>query len=122
MWKIPEESQLIFRAHDRAVDCARYVTGTEWVSGGVDGSVHLWSQMKKRPVFVARSAHGPKAGGAGSLSFKGALPQRGFVNGLSIARSARFVLAAVGQEPRMGRWARDAAARNGLALHMLRVE
>ncbi|GIL62272.1 hypothetical protein Vafri_16561 [Volvox africanus] len=177
LWKIPEESQLIFRAHDRVLDCVRFVTATEWVSGGCDGGLHLWSQMKKKPVFVARGAHGPsagtmyaapaatdcgggaaaalspehgwvtsvavcrnadlvasgagdgairlwsvnqnKSGGAGSLACIGALPQRGFVNGLAIARSARFVVAAVGQEPRMGRWARDARARNGLALHRL---
>ncbi|KAG2502173.1 hypothetical protein HYH03_000660 [Edaphochlamys debaryana] len=183
LWKIPEESQLIFRAHDRAIDCARFVTSTEWVSGGSDGALHLWSALKKKPVWVARGAHGAdagdayglpaagvatglsageaaapstehgwvtavavcrnsdlvasgagdgairlwsvqpsKAGGAGSLSCLGALPQRGFVNGLAIARSARFVVAAVGQEPRMGRWARDPRARNGLALHRLAVE
>lgn len=60
-----------------------------------------------------------RTGGAGGLKCVGALPQRGFVNGLAIARSARFVVAAVGQEPRMGRWARDPRARNGLALHRL---
>ena len=47
------------------------------------------------------------------------LPTRGFVNGLAVARSARFVLAAVGQEPRLGRWLRDGSARNGLVLHTL---
>ncbi|GFR43265.1 hypothetical protein Agub_g4327 [Astrephomene gubernaculifera] len=184
LWKIPEESQLIFRAHDRVLDCVRFVTSTEWVSGGCDGGLHLWSQLKKKPVFVARGAHGPEAGavyaapaaaaaaggeegavgavgggaapelgwvtsvavcknsdlvasgagdgairlwsvnpsktgGAGGLSCLGALPQRGFVNGLAIARSGRFLVAAVGQEPRMGRWAREPRARNGLALHRL---
>ncbi|KAG2439576.1 hypothetical protein HXX76_004928 [Chlamydomonas incerta] len=181
MWKIPEESQLIFRAHDRVLDCVRFVTGSEWVSGGCDGGLHLWSNLKKKPVFVARGAHGPtsastygspaagvatglgggeggaalgaehgwinsvavcrnsdlvasgagdgairlwsvtpsKSGGAGGLGCIGALPQRGFVNGLAIARSARFLVAAVGQEPRMGRWAREPRARNGLAVHRL---
>ncbi|GLC40987.1 hypothetical protein PLESTB_000954900 [Pleodorina starrii] len=186
IWKIPEESHLVFRTHDRALDCARFVTATEWLSGGCDGGLHLWSQMKKKPVFVVRGAHGPaageafgapaagvstgldagkaggggavppehgwltsvavcsnsdlvasgagdgairlwsvnqgKSGGADGLTCVGALPQRGFVNGLAIARSARFVLAAVGQEPRMGRWARDARSRNGLALHRLKLE
>ena len=50
-------------------------------------------------------------GGAHTLKWLGGLPARGFVNGLQIARSGRFVLAALGQEPRMGRWGRDAASR-----------
>jgi ribosomal RNA-processing protein 9 len=54
-----------------AVDCCRYVTGTEWVTGGSDGVVALWSQMKKKPVSVVRGAHGFEAGeealGAGSV-------------------------------------------------------
>ncbi|KXZ42593.1 hypothetical protein GPECTOR_132g605 [Gonium pectorale] len=79
-------------------------------SGAGDGAIRLWS------------VNPSKSGGAGGLSCLGALPQRGFVNGLAIARSGRFVAAAVGQEPRMGRWARDPRARNGLALHRLHVE
>lgn len=43
-----------------------YVTGTEWVSGGSDGGVALWSQLKKKPVSVQRAAHAaPPAGGGG---------------------------------------------------------
>ena len=45
----------------------------------------------------------------------------GFVNGLAIARSGRFVVAGMGQEPRMGRWLRDAKARNGLLVHELQL-
>ncbi len=29
VWKIPEESQLIFRSHTPAVDCVRYITATQ---------------------------------------------------------------------------------------------
>jgi ribosomal RNA-processing protein 9 len=47
------------------VECCKYVTGTEWVSGGNDGSLQLWSQTKKRPIHVVRGAHGSgPAGGA----------------------------------------------------------
>lgn len=59
VWKVPEESQLIFRSHATAVDCVRYITGTQWVSGASDGSLAVWSQMKKRPVSVVRGAHTP---------------------------------------------------------------
>lgn len=76
-------------------------------SGAGDGMIRLWS--------VAQS----KAGGVGGLTALGGLPARGFVNGLAIGRSGRVVAAAVGQEPRLGRWGRDGGARNGLLLHRL---
>lgn len=38
---------------------------------------------------------------------------------MQVARSGRFLLAGMGQEPRLGRWARDKKARNGLLLHRL---
>lgn len=44
---------------------------------------------------------------------------RGCVNGLALSRTGQLVVAAVGQEPRLGRWIRDKGARNGLALFRL---
>lgn len=35
VWKIPEESQLIFRSHAPAVDCVRYITPTQVRLAGV---------------------------------------------------------------------------------------
>ena len=45
------------------MDCCAYLTGTEWVTGSSDGSVAVWSQLKKKPVAVIRGAHdaGPSA-------------------------------------------------------------
>ena len=60
--------------------------------------------------------------GAQTLAPIGGLPARGFVNALHVAHSGRFVLAGLGQEPRLGRWARDSQARNGLLLHRLELE
>lgn len=40
----------------------RYVTGTEWVTGSSDGSVALWSQLKKKPAVVVRGAHPAECG------------------------------------------------------------
>jgi len=65
VWKVPEESQLIFRSHAPAVDCVRYISGTQWVSGASDGSLAVWSQMKKRPVSVVRGAHAPAVNNGG---------------------------------------------------------
>lgn len=82
--------------------------GSDMVASGAgDGAIRLWSVTSS------------KAGGAGSLQALGALPARGFVNGLAIGRSAKLVVAAMGQEPRMGRWGRDGGARNGLLVHRL---
>ncbi len=78
-------------------------------SGAADGLIRLWAVQEGHT-------------GAQALSPIGGLPARGFVNALHIARSARFVLAGMGQEPRLGRWARDAQAKNGLLLHQLSLE
>eukprot|EP00891_Asterochloris_glomerata_P005354 jgi/Astpho2/5354/e_gw1.00075.33.1_t len=174
VWKVPEESQLVFRSHGMALDCCKYITGTEWVTGASDGSLAVWSQTKKRPTSVLRRAHAfPAAAaapqqnplGAGSvggdtvgwvsavasckgtdlvasgagdgvirlwqvaegkhgktLEPLGGLPARGFTNALQIARSGRFLLAGMGQEPRLGRWARDRTAKNGILLHRLEID
>ncbi len=78
-------------------------------SGAGDGFIRLWE--------VAES----KFGGAGALEPLHALSARGYVNGLAIAKSGRFVVAALGQEPRLGRWGKVDGARNGLLLHPLTV-
>ena len=77
-------------------------------SGAGDGLIRLWQ------VEEGKS-------GAQGLSPLGDLPARGFVNALHVARSGRFVLAGMGQEPRLGRWARDGQAKNGLLLHTLQL-
>ena len=43
-------------------------------------------------------------------------PAVGFVNGLAIAQSGKFLAAAIGQEHRLGRWFRIKEARNSLAI------
>ena len=58
VWKIAEESQLVFRGHCLTIESAAYVTGGEWISGSADGSVQFWRSTKKKPVFSARDAHG----------------------------------------------------------------
>jgi len=170
VWKIPEESQLVFRGHSASIDCCCYITSSEWASGAADGSVALWSPTRKKPVFMCRDAHGlPEDGGeepairaavgsasgwvqsvasawgtdlvasgAGDGTLKlwqvgdgkhgkmlspiGGLPARGFVNSIALARSGRFLLAGMGQEPRLGRWARDPGAKNCVLIHQLQLE
>ena len=74
-------------------------------SGAGDGLVRLWQVADGKVGKVLKEL--------------GALPARGFVNSLHIAKSGKFLIAGMGQEPRLGRWARDAAAKNGLLVHNL---
>jgi ribosomal RNA-processing protein 9 len=78
-------------------------------SGAGDGAVKLWA--------VEQSKHG----GAGYLRPLGELPALGFVNGLAVERRGRLVVAAVGPEPRLGRWGKVEGARPGLVVHALDV-
>ncbi|RCV41721.1 hypothetical protein SEVIR_9G157000v4 [Setaria viridis] len=175
LWKIPEESQLVFRAPAAAsLECCSFIDDKEFLSGSDDGSIELWSIMRKKPTFIVRNAHPsldsddqelPKengihkpenvsmaqswvsavtarkgsdlaASGAGNglvrlwaiePDSKGIRPLfkfklDGFVNSLTIAKSGRFIVAGVGQEPRLGRWGRVRSAQNGVAIHPIRLK
>ncbi|KAI3918047.1 hypothetical protein MKW92_004925 [Papaver armeniacum] len=74
-------------------------------SGAGNGSVHLWAVDGEAKNI--RPLHD--------------LPLVGFVNSLAFAKSGRFLLAGVGQEPRLGRWGRNSAARNGVLIHPLKL-
>jgi ribosomal RNA-processing protein 9 len=96
VWKVPEESQLIFRAHSPAIDAVRYVTGTQWLSGGADGSLALWSQMKKRPMSVVRGAHCRSSSeGAGAADAAGApagIEAASWVQSVAVCRGTDLVV------------------------------
>ncbi|MCD7465179.1 hypothetical protein HAX54_000744 [Datura stramonium] len=74
-------------------------------SGAGNGSVRLWtieSESKGiRPLFE--------------------LPVDGFINSLIFSKSGQFLVAGVGQEPRLGRWGRIADVRNGVVVHPLKL-
>lgn len=187
LWKIPEESQLIYRASCLTVESCAFLNGggSEWVTGAADGSLQLWTATKKKAGFTFRGAHSKvgnsggggtthgaadadttaptippaecwgaggvesdvsawvsavtvcrgsdliasgagdgiirlwglgegRAAGLKSLEPLGGIAARGFVNGLKMARSGRFLVAGMGKEPRMGRWEKDGAAKNGV--------
>ncbi|KGN52615.1 U3 snoRNP-associated protein-like YAO [Cucumis sativus] len=185
LWKVPEESRLVFRAPASSLECCCFISNDEFLSGSDDGSIELWTALKKKPVFIVRNAHSSSssstnlelkengaipngcmgngdanhntshnlsayswissvsvcrnsdlaASGAGNGSVRlwaltsdkkdvrplYDLPLVGFVNSLTFANSGRFVVAGVGQEPRLGRWGRIPAARNGVAVHPLKL-
>lgn len=185
LWKVPEESQLVFRAPASSLECSCFINDSGFLSGSDDGSIELWGIMRKKPTFIIKNAHAPLSspvnhshnqenggipnGGiaengsdknqncsaaqswvssiavcrGSDLAASGAAngvvrlwaiesddrsigplfeyPLAGFVNSLAFAKSGRFLLAGVGQQHRLGRWGCVKEAKNGVALHTLRL-
>ena len=66
VWKIRDETHLVFRApHDAglggSVDAVRVIDRDRFVSGGDDGGLSLWSTRRKKPVVTIKRAHGSGA-------------------------------------------------------------
>ncbi|KAG9452814.1 hypothetical protein H6P81_005718 [Aristolochia fimbriata] len=184
LWKVPEQSHLIFRASASSLECCCFINNEEFLSGSDDGSIELWNFMRKKPVCIVKNAHsipssddrvdskengivcngdktangnctwstcskaqswvGAVAVCRGSdLAASGAangvvrlwsiesatksirplysLPLGGFVNSLAFAKSGHFLIAGVGQEPRLGRWGRVSDAQNGVFIQSLKL-
>ncbi len=69
-------------------------------SGSCDGMVRLWRCGRENAqVEQVRE-----------------VPVAGFINALCFASSGKFLVVGVGQEHRLGRWQRDARARNAVVL------
>ncbi|XP_028759356.1 U3 snoRNP-associated protein-like EMB2271 [Neltuma alba] len=185
LFKVHEESRLVFRASASSLESCCFVNNDEFLSGTDDGSIEFWSVMRKKPVYIVRNAHAlvtkeaesePKDNGripngdlengyhkplnhhsSSALSWVGAVtvcrnsdlaasgagngsvrfwaveserkdvkplydvPVVGFVNSLAFSKSAEFLIAGVGQEPRLGKWGRIREARNGIFIHPLKI-
>ncbi|EPS68304.1 hypothetical protein M569_06466, partial [Genlisea aurea] len=57
LWKVPEESQLIFRAPASSLECCCFINNDEFLSGSDDGSIEHWSVVRKKPIRIVRNAH-----------------------------------------------------------------
>ncbi|WCJ31696.1 U3 snoRNP-associated protein-like EMB2271 [Euphorbia peplus] len=171
LFKVPEESRLVFRASASSLECCCFIDNDDFLSGSDDGNIELWTIQKKKPLYTVKNAHtlltnlenaGLKDNGnissghnacswvssvavcrGSDLAASGAgngavrlwcidsapkasvrplydLPLIGFVNSLAFAKSGRFLVAGVGEEPRLGRWGRVSGARNGVAIQRLK--
>ena len=48
----------MFRAPAAAsLECCSFIDDKEFLSGSDDGSIELWSLMRKKPTFIVRNAH-----------------------------------------------------------------
>jgi ribosomal RNA-processing protein 9 len=63
IWKIPEESQLVFNGHHGNIECVKLINEENFISASDDGSLCLWSSMKKKPVHTVSLAHGKSSVG-----------------------------------------------------------
>jgi len=60
IWKIVEESQLIFNAHNvgNSIDAVKLINEENFFSGGDDGQLCVWGCLKKKPLCSIPEAHG----------------------------------------------------------------
>ena len=52
VWKIVEESQLVFNLPTLSVDCVKLLNEEHWVSAGEDGHLAVWGAIKKKPLSI----------------------------------------------------------------------
>jgi ribosomal RNA-processing protein 9 len=63
IWKIVEESQLVYNGHSGSIDCVKLVNEEVFLSCGDDGSLCVWNVAKKKPIAVHKLAHGTASTG-----------------------------------------------------------
>lgn len=95
LWKVAEETQLIFRAPGQSVDavCSVGGGGGEWVSGGADGALCLWSPLKKRPAAKVAAAHSAPHASSSPLSLD---PVRSWIGAVAASRGGDLVASGAG--------------------------
>ena len=59
VWKIVEESQLVYNGHyNGSIDVVKLINEENFVSGGDDGVISTWNVNRKKPLFSVQNAHG----------------------------------------------------------------
>ena len=148
IWKVEEGSQLVCRAKPRniSLDAVTMINDKTYFSGSENGSLSLWSVLKKKPTYVCKEAHSGKwitsvaslkstdlaATGSSDGELRlwkldcddhymeemAHLSVPGFINGLAFGPSGRVLVAAIGREHRLGRWERmpSSDAKDGLQI------
>eukprot|EP01133_Synstelium_polycarpum_P015959 gene15959-18973_t len=145
VWKIPEETQLIYRGHSSSIDRVSLLAEDRFVSGSADGSISLWNVSKKTPLHIQNNAHPSESlawvasvacvkfadlvasGGCdGRIRLWGVVGEKlkevntvkidGFINDLVFSKAGDVLFAGIGQEHKFGRWHREGAVKNGVAI------
>lgn len=58
VWKIAEETHLVFRGQKSSADQVSILTDDGFLSGGQDGSLYLWKETQKKPTATVALTHG----------------------------------------------------------------
>jgi ribosomal RNA-processing protein 9 len=140
-WKVEEESQLVLKGQKESIDCMSMFNDTTYFTGSQDGSIALWNRLRKKPQHIFQNAHGgkwvtaaatfkfSKIGATGSsdgylklwncgnnIQLMTQVPVNGYVNGITFSKDGKFIVAAIGQEHRLGRW-NPLKVKNGIAVY-----
>lgn len=146
VWKIVDESQLVYTGHSGSIDEVKFINEEIFLSSGDDGSLCVWNLARKKPQIELKYAHGKQSTGVANwitaiatlvntdliasgscdgfirvwqvqknfkeLSMKFEVPVGGFVNSLTFTSDGSSLIAAIGQEHRLGRWWRLKEGKN----------
>ena len=63
LWKVVEESHMVYRGHKASADAVQLLTEDSFVSGGQEGALYLWKESQKKPIASVVAAHGYEVGG-----------------------------------------------------------
>jgi len=151
LWKIPEESQLVFNGHKNSVlDCVSMLNEEHFVTGSQDNVLSVWHIKKKKPAITKLKAHAPNSWISAVAGIKNTecfvsgsnggvvkvwacaenyrsmdcireIPVVGTVNSIQITLDSTAIVLAVGQEHKLGRWWSDKAARNRVMVYPLSI-
>ncbi|KAF6029183.1 hypothetical protein EB796_012529 [Bugula neritina] len=146
VWKIVEESQFVYNSTGGSLDCVCLIDEEKFVTGSDSNELCVWKVLKKKPVSTVSNAHegsgecwincvralrntdllasGSNSGNiklwkvshSGALSAIHSITVPGFVNDLQFASGGKFLVAALGQEHKLGRWWTMKEAKNALAI------
>ncbi len=94
---------------DRGISAIGSLRGSDLaITGSCDGYLRLWKVIMGETLKER------------SLEALDMIPMKGYVNDIAVGPKARFCVAAVGQEPKLGRWNRISGAKNRIAIVRLR--
>ena len=114
LWKTDKKRAVatVAAAHtdeSHGIVCCRSLPGSDLVvTGSNDGYLRLF-QARMGSTLAERG-----------LEIVGQIPLEGYINDVALGPEARFAVAAIGQEHRMGRWDRITKAKNRIAIVQLR--
>ena len=57
VWKIEQESQMIYNERGLSLDCVTALNKYHFITGGEDGEICVWNVSEKKPRLVIENAH-----------------------------------------------------------------